>query len=365
VTAAAIPTSALASGAVAAPRQERVSSLQGLRGAAAALVVFAHAIEHAPGTAINPIVLTGRFGVEIFFVISGFVISYVAGERQFAPWIFIQRRIWRVAPLYWALTLVVGLSALIAPALYKTTRFDLSYLIKSLLFLPAPLPGTEDYRPIFKLGWTLNYEMFFYVAVALLFWCSNQVLRAVILTLAFGALMLGSFIPDLPGAVEFYANLNLLPFVAGVWLAVMWRKRVFQELPQPVAMGLAALATVVTVFFYFTPFEETKTPAGHLLMAGSAVLISTAALAWERIFQNSRFSTWLGDISYSLYLSHMFLIGAGWAVFNKLGLEPLSVMGAVFVAALFFGSIVFAAIVYQLVEKPLGRLWKPGGRAVS
>jgi len=347
------------------PPHGRISSLQGLRGVAAALVVFAHAIEHAPGIAWNPIVLTGRFGVEIFFVISGFVISYVAGEGRFSPKIFLERRIWRVAPLYWTLTLVVGLSSLLLPHMYKTTKFDVGYLVKSLLFIPAALPGTADYRPIFKLGWTLNYEMFFYVGIAALFWCSSMRLRAWLITLVFGALVACSFLPNLNGVEAFYANFDLIPFIAGVWIAVLWRDGVFTRIPAWLARALLGLAVFTTLVFYFVPFEQTKLPVGHLIMSAAAISIALAALAAEQVIARWKASTWLGDISYSLYLSHMFLIGAGWAIFLKLHLTPFSVIGGVWVVILFASSICLGYLCYRFIERPLGRLWRPGGKAVA
>ena len=74
-------------------------SIQALRGLAASLVVIAHIFEHPSRGDANALLLTGRFGVEIFFIISGFVMTHVAGEGAFSPGPFAVRRIMRIVPL--------------------------------------------------------------------------------------------------------------------------------------------------------------------------------------------------------------------------------------------------------------------------
>ena len=81
--------------------QTNLRSIQILRGVAAGLVVIAHVIEHADWVSGDPVLITGRFGVDIFFVISGFIITYITGDGPFDPKVFAIRRIFRVVPLYW------------------------------------------------------------------------------------------------------------------------------------------------------------------------------------------------------------------------------------------------------------------------
>lgn len=335
---------------------KRVISLQALRGIAAGMVVLAHCVEHAPGDGGNTALLTGRFGVEIFFVISGFVIAYVAGEGRFDPMQFMSRRIWRVVPLYWVLTLVVAGAALLTPGNFNTTRFSPSYLLSSLAFIPAYLPGTHDLRPLFKLGWTLNYEMFFYLAVAALFWCRTMKQRAAILSCGMLSLAAASMVLPRGGLVGFYANLNLLPFVVGLGLAVAWRAQLFERLPRFARYAAATIALTSTLRFYFVPFAETKHLGGHMLMTIAAAAIGIAALAHERQARSLGAAKWLGDISYSLYLTHMFVVGVAWAMLKRLHVTPFTLVGAVAVLATFAGSLAVAHFTFCLFERPLMRL---------
>nr|WP_232247679.1 acyltransferase family protein [Pseudomonas putida] len=113
----------------------------------------------------NPV---GDFGVDIFFVISGFVMWVTTegknkGIREF--WV---SRILRVAPLYWVFTCVLVAAALLMPSLFFNSRaVDPVFLLKSLFFIPALNPDVGDVTPVYTIGWTLTYEMFFYAIFGL------------------------------------------------------------------------------------------------------------------------------------------------------------------------------------------------------
>src|SRR5262249_39672775 len=130
-----------------------LDSLQALRAVAALSVVLYHI----------DFIGRGAFGVDIFFVLSGFIICHVtAADRQH----FLLKRLIRIVPLYWARTLVVCALALAAPRLLQTTSDSWMGLLKSLFFIPYEKESGRVY-PVLFLGWTLNYEMFFYVVFSI------------------------------------------------------------------------------------------------------------------------------------------------------------------------------------------------------
>ena len=101
-------------------------------------------------------------GVDIFFVISGFIM--LVTSRQTSPAEFMVRRLIRIVPLYWALTLLVSALLILKPELFRTTVVTAPFLIKSLLFIPYANPGHGgEVMPILTPGWSLNFEMFFYL----------------------------------------------------------------------------------------------------------------------------------------------------------------------------------------------------------
>ena len=145
-----------------------VKSIHYLRGLAALLVVFHHSIiQLAPVRDHYAHVEFGQAGVDIFFVISGFVIYLSNAKGRLGSGEFLKRRIIRIVPLYWLATLAVVAVAVVAPRFFATTTLTAQDVAQSLLFVPAysaAFPG--QIWPVLVPGWSLNYEMFFYLVFA-------------------------------------------------------------------------------------------------------------------------------------------------------------------------------------------------------
>ncbi|MFT6836251.1 MAG: exopolysaccharide production protein ExoZ, partial [Francisellaceae bacterium] len=145
--------------------------LQYLRGLAALAVVYFHISLHYNELGIAGLHLPvfGKEGVDVFFVLSGFIICYIAQIRPKAPRTFMWDRVVRVVPLYWFYAALMTIMLILLPATVKSGQFDLAHIIYSFLFIPYshPIFG-EKYWPVVIPGWTLNYEMYFYF----IFFCS-------------------------------------------------------------------------------------------------------------------------------------------------------------------------------------------------
>jgi len=338
-------------------RSERIYSIQFLRGLAATIVVIAHIIEHPLAEAPEAAIRTGRFGVEIFFVISGFIIAEVAGPSAFSPGKFALRRLWRVAPLYMLCTLAVYAATLVVPEVFKTTVSNFPHFLRSLFFIPSADPTAAwDWRPTFKIGWTINYEMFFYLVMTFLFWCHSRGQRALMLTGVMGLLIATSFlIAPKSSVIAFYANLNLLPFIVGVWVAQLRSRGALDELPTAGMVALIVLTVAAVALFYLMQTDDLSRPGPHLVMALAAALLVITVLSLEEIIPWHRLRIFLavGDWSYSLYLMHMFVIGAGVVALRKLGISgPAFWAGMSFV---FVGCLATAWAAYTLFERPMNR----------
>ena len=151
----------------------RCSSIQILR-AVAALGVLVHHTAHEVAAKTGVTVpfrefVVGAGGVDLFFVISGFVMVY-ASERLFAQpgasRVFFLRRLARIVPLYWAVTAILVGYVYVAHRIFPPPFITTEGVIASFLFIPWPLPNGVM-APVHALGWTLNYEMFFYAVFAL------------------------------------------------------------------------------------------------------------------------------------------------------------------------------------------------------
>jgi len=144
----------------------RLHALQYLRAVAALIVVYSHACIQVP--AYQPYLMKfGSFGVDIFFVISGFIMMYIA-KPDAKPGAFFMNRIRRVVPLYWFFTLLMAGLLLTMPSVFAKAEFNLLQTIQSLFFIPhfsSAHPG--EIWPIVPPGWSLIYEMYFYALFGL------------------------------------------------------------------------------------------------------------------------------------------------------------------------------------------------------
>lgn len=261
----------------------------------------------------------GQCGVDIFFVISGFVMAYITYGKHHSPGAvrdFLKRRIVRIVPLYWFYTSILALLLFFVPQLFSRATFELHGLVLSYLFIPY-VPTAANMSPVLSVGWTLTYEMYFYVLVALgLFISRRQFLLA--LGCLFAASVSMHFQAEGPVA-KVLTNPLLLEFYAGYVIGSAYAHGF--KLPTGLAWGCILLS--LFLFYAWLAGWGTYTRAvswgvpSALLVAGAVFLERNMHLTFPRGVMA------LGDSSYSLYLSHfLFLPGIGKAA-AKLGIAQL------------------------------------------
>lgn len=335
------------------PRSELVS-IQLLRALAAILVLLAHLQikERQYGDATNLVWQNfhfGSIGVDIFFVLSGFIIYYVAGASARSPavaWQFMKHRFIRVLPLYWALSLVALLVFLVRPEMVNKSSDKPTAILESFLLIPT------DYKLLIQNGWTLSYEFLFYGVFCMLLLLTTQSWRAfALIGLAVLSVSLGLIFPSASVMVAFLTDDLLLEFAFGVLIGFMLRRNThLRHFAWPLApiLWVTTLAACIAVI------------GGHANWTGlrgidygvPAALVVFTALSFERELESLRPLKILGDSSYSLYLSHVLTLpaaGMAWKYFqlNKLvGNEWLLIY-------LFTSSVSFGIILYFYFENPL------------
>lgn len=293
-------------------------------------------------------------GVDIFFVISGFVMWHTTVARDIGGLRFMVNRIKRIVPLYWAVTLFSLSVWLISPNLMKSTQFNLSHFLASLSFVPFPAPGSaEALRPFVGVGWTLNYEMFFYLCFAVWLFAKPKLRLVGILVSLSGLVVLHPLFPDVLSLGAFYTSPILTEFLMGVAIAQLIRRQVF--LPRGMAImtlgaGLLALS--------LTPDLDKSYALRAVFWGLPAAAIVAAAVSLEALgrWPQNRFLHLLGDASYSIYLLHGIVLSAVTTVWFKLGLAGLGATGQV----LFFFTATMAAalggvVVWRFFERPVDR----------
>ena len=317
-------------------------SIQYLRGLAALGVLLFHACQRA-GLSFGP----GAAGVDVFFVISGFIMWTVSARRAPTAGDFLLRRAGRIAPLYWAVTLLVVALDVVRPQIFPNMRLSPAHVIQSLLFLPHRDP-TGVVAPVIVPGWTLNYEAFFYVvfALTLLLPASR---RSHVLTAVMAAMCLAGLV--LPhgrwAAVDTYTDPLLLEFAAGVWLA----KAAAAGRLGRTRSALAAIAGGVLILAIVALTRAQVEGWIRLLYWGvPAVLLVWGAVSLEGCGRMPVVAPLkgLGDASYSLYLAHGLALSLAFKLIGGRGLPaPVEICLAIPVA------LVCGLVCYRLVERPL------------
>ncbi|HWO11132.1 MAG TPA: acyltransferase [Polyangiaceae bacterium] len=329
-----------------------IDNIQALRAAAALLVVFVHLEAFARVLGL-PIV--GHGGVDLFFVISGFIMVHTTRARPVGPGPFMLNRLVRIAPIYWLITLAVYAVALVAPSLLQATVADGAQLAKSLAFVPFR-KSNGLVQPVLFVGWTLNYEMFFYAlfALGLLFRDRRRGALAVVVALG-GLVSVGALLRPESVVAEFYTRPIILEFAAGMALAglgggarcdsVLGRRAVGLAC----ALGLGAVVLLPLAFPAAPRVLAQGVPA--TLVAACAIVLHHSGVRWS-----NRWLLGLGNASYSLYLTHPFVTQATQKVAKSIGLSPaVAAVGALATLAL---VCVIGALTHQWLEKPLTHLAK-------
>lgn len=325
-----------------------LNSIQVLRALAAWLVVCHHYMQVAYNFQLtDPVSVAlyryGAIGVDLFFVISGFVIYLSASGKNITPWTFAMHRLARIAPAYWLFTLVTAATIIIIPGLIPYTLFEPLFMLKSLLFIPAQNPTGIGFFPIITVGWTLNYEMAFY-AVFLVSMFAPQKFRTHALVVGVGLLYL--IAPLFGGVLKFYGNPIVFEFLLGVAIAWAYQRGWVSKIKPAAALVATVCALVLIVY----KGQVTHNPIKSGIPCAIIIL---CALSQEHIFPKSALLNRIGDWSYSTYLCHILIICAMVKLGNSLQLHST----VTFVGTM-LGIGLVSAISFHAIEKPISRLVK-------
>lgn len=322
-----------------------------LRVVAALSVVYFHTTSVA---GLNLPYDVGSRGVDVFFVISGFIIAYIGTSK---PEQFLRRRLIRVVPFYWAATLCVFAIAALAPRLFRSTTASVPHLLTSLLFIPHK-SVTGEMHPTLVLGWSLNFERLFYLTFAVALAVSPR--RAPQICVA----ALAAFVAAIHAlhvdndVLAFYARPIVLEFCYGIgvfWL-FSWCSERRDRLARIGALKALLVVLLIGGLVVLNAFEKMYPETPRALAAGiPAVFIVGSALLLERLYgvtTSNRTIYLLGEASYIIYLVHPYIVFSVLRlVVRGRALSPPAIV-AVIVGLLAVVSAVSVAI-HLLFEKPL------------
>lgn len=319
-------------------RRLKFERIQVLRFVAVAAVVAYHAqltlMSYITGQVPYSVLEYGQYGVDLFFVISGFIIVYIGSTRETTAATFACRRVRRIVPMYWIATIGVFVLSYL-PGIARSGAPEPARLVQSLLFL-SWLNGPETY-PVLNVGWTLEYEMLFYVVATLAMvlaktWRTKRVW-------AIAGLVLLVLVLSGHGSAFFLQNPIIIEFVFGMVIAAyMFDRQLFPWLL------LAAILVTATL-----PMSG---PALRVWLFGipSALLVAGAIGADIRKTYRGQALAALGNASYSIYLTHVIVISLVCKILMKTwsAIPPGIAVPLISIVAI---SVGYAA--YRLIETRL------------
>lgn len=322
----------------------RFQSIQALRGICALFIVLEHV------RFLN----CGAFGVDVFFCISGFMIMFSTHKSAEH---FLRRRLARIVPLYYLMTLGTWLLLLLFPSMFEQTQADPVFLIKSLLFIPFDI-GDGVLQPLMRVGWTINCEIFFY----LLFFAALRIshrYRGLICSVMLGGVVLAAQLLSGTAAgdwapLRFYGDYVMLEFVLGIvcYYAAWGIYETFRRgrLPRFLHALCLLLSFCILAALALTKHAVNILEYRRLFLWGiPAMLLVLCVFTAGLTIRMPALCVRLGDMSFSLYLVHYYpVMFLDRRVFDFSACTPFSVFGVIISVAL---CLLLAWICWYFLER--------------
>ena len=312
--------------------QNKIDSIQVLRFFAAFSVMMVHL----------PVFGFGIWGVDIFFVISGFIMMYVTENNEK---FFLLKRIFRIVPLYWILTLGVFALAIFVPDVLNNTTANIVHLIKSLFFIPFDKNGTGHF-PILFLGWTLNFEVIFYFLffLSLVFFKENRMIACSIFIIIF--LVFNKIFSEKNFIFETYANDIFIEFIFGMILFTIWKKYK-NKISTNLSNHFICLAILLVSIFILNYYNFSRSVSYGL----PSLILAVYFLFFLNHLKFPKILVSLGDASYCIYLLHPYVIQFFYKILEINEYDIIIEL----VFTLIISVIVFivSLLIYKFIEFPI------------
>lgn len=346
----------------AKPHSAKLESIQILRAIAAIMVIVHHySSSFDEFSSSTPIISSyglgkiGAAGVDIFFVISGFIMFFTQKENNTVPARtlasqFIVKRVKRIYPTYWFWSTILLVLWLSSYAL-KSHQFSIGYIISSYLLVPIDLQQPL-WHPFLDQGWTLAYEMYFYLIFAGSFFVQLKIPRGFLIAIAFAIIsMFSHFALDQGSILNFLTDEIIIEFLFGAAIAYVIRTPNFRS---------NHIATICQIVGYLSLFSNLVSELEYrVLQFGFPAFLIVLGTSLRK--PNSRSYpvlhqalVYLGNASYSIYLTHGFFTMTSGALLKKGLLTNIQPDLAIILGTVL--AVAFGALSYILIEKPLIKL---------
>ena len=311
----------------------KINNIQVLRFFAALSVMMVHL----------PLFGFGVWGVDFFFVISGFIMMYIT---DISSKFFFLKRLARIIPLYWILTILVFFLALTKPELLNNTTPNIEHLLKSLFFIPFDKNNIGHF-PVLFLGWSLNYEILFYITFSFSLVVSKRYrayVCSVILVLIF---LTSSFFSSKDFILQVYSESIILEFISGMFIYKFYilqknSNHQYFMYYNILFIILLLLVSIAAINFNLPRFFSYGT-------MGALVLFFFLFFIDDNFFP--KIFILLGDASFAIYLVHPYIIQFFYKI---LKINDSNIISNLLVSALSVAlTLLVSILIYKYLEKPI------------
>lgn len=348
----------------------KINSLQLLRAIAVLLVVWCHVLDLQPdhnrmGTSFQQhffyLQNFGAVGVDIFFVISGFIIVIISSNyaADNAAGRFLIKRFIRIIPIYWIISLVPVVYHFITGSKQVAT----AAIIKTIIFFPFFDHSFFD-APILVVGWTLSFELFFYFSIFTAMLLSRKWYKWIVIALLLGCIIFNYSTQTDNRLIIFFGNAIVLEFLLGVVAGIIFlspiRIKPAVSTSLLIAGTTALLATMIFGYKDISEYDNVWNRSLSLyrvLLWGLPAAMLVAGVVLKEKMRNVVIHPWwilLGDASYSIYLTHTLILPSLYIRWLKWGMVENLPPDLLIIVSLAL-AVLAGCIFYKLVELPLLR----------
>ncbi len=310
---------------------KKIEIIQAIRGIAALGIVYFHT-EYGPWRSAN-------WGVDFFFILSGYFLM-LSTKTVVGGGSYWKRKMLRICPLYYVMTIVVAIGCLLVPSVFRTTIVNVKTLIKSILFLPCYAHNNKIF-PIYSIGWTLNLEIFFYLLFFVAMRINHRRRGSIAVGSVFLLVLLGQLLHPQDAMLKFWTQSRLFDFVIGIWIYCLEQKTNRM-------ICIAGISASILLLFsgkyllgdHFSYLWNTLWSSILLLLCLPLHNMPVKGLLKS-----------LGDMSYSIYMSHYPIIAfVCWVLIDN---TKLSLTNTAIVMMAIIFVIPCSWVMYQVFEKRL------------
>ncbi|URQ59263.1 acyltransferase [Pantoea alhagi] len=329
-----------------------IISVQILRALAALMVVMQHIADKAEqyhSDALSDYHI-GYFGVDLFFIISGYIMCHATSQKRLSVRRFIANRIKRIIPLYWIVTAAALMVYLVAPSMVNSSGGETS-IFSSWTLIPT------GKKLLVQNGWTLSYEFLFYLIFAgflVVGSLKKQIIFSSIVLMAM--VLVGLYFQPQQPTLKFLTDKLFAEFILGM-LAYIFLQRV----PLSSATSFLLLAAGMALLLLQNHYGIYASAAGRVLSGGvPMLLLFTGIVGLEPIiskiaFPGKKSAILLGNASYSLYLIHPFTLSPCALILHKFQLVQNQML---FVSLLLFVAVLAGIAAWLFIEQPVNAFFK-------